>query len=237
MEFTPIYLTQPAYGGLKTWKALNGQGIKCGKHRVQRLRRENKIEARRRKRFKITTNSRHNNRVEPNLLNRCFKTDRPNAVWVGDVTFIATRRGWMYLSVMLDLYSRKVIGWSMSGRNDKHLVLNALSMALARRKPAGQVMHHTDRGSNYTCQEYQRKLADERMLSSMSRKAECYDNAVAESFFSTLKNELMWDNSFESHEQAQSAIFEYIEIFYNRQRIHQSLNYITPEMMELQFVS
>ena len=154
--------SRQAYGGLKTWKALNGQGIKCGKHRVQRLRRENKIEARRRKRFKITTNSRHNNRVEPNLLNRCFKTDRPNAVWVGDVTFIATRRGWMYLSVMLDLYSRKVIGWSMSGRNDKHLVLNALSMALARRKPAGQVMHHTDRGSNYTCQEYQRKLADER---------------------------------------------------------------------------
>jgi putative transposase len=154
-----------AYGGLKTWKALRAQGIKCGKNRVLRLRRENKIEAKRRKRFKVTTNSRHNNWIAPNLLNRNFKTDRPNAVWVGDVTFIATRRGWMYLSVLLDLYSRKVIGWSMSGRNDKHLVLNALEMALVRRKPDAQVMHHTDRGSNYTCEDYRRKLAARGMLS------------------------------------------------------------------------
>ena len=225
--------SREAYGSLKTWKALNVQGILCGKHRVARLRRTNGIEARRRKRFKVTTNSKNTQWVAPNLLNRCFKAERPNQVWVGDVTFIATRMGWLYLAILLDLYSRKIVGWSMSNRIDKHLVLDALDMALIRRVPDSEVLHHTDRGSIYASDEYREKLAAHQMSRSMSRKADCYDNAVAESFFSTLKNELSLGDVFESRERARTEIFDYIEIFYNRQRIHQTLNYLTPEKMEM----
>jgi len=226
------YEYRQAYGSLKTWKELNARGIVCGKHRVARLRRLHGIEAKRRRRFKVTTNSRNTQWIVPNLLNRCFKVDRPNRVWLGDVTFIATRRGWLYLAVLLDLYSRKVIGWSMSDRIDKRLSLDALEMALLRRKPDSEVLHHTDRGSIYGSDEYVEKLAAHHLTPSMSRKGDCYDNAVAESFFSTLKNEFVAGDIFESRELARAEIFEYIESFYNRQRIHQSLNYKTPEMME-----
>lgn len=221
-----------AYGSLKTWKALNAQGIVCGKHRVAQLRRTNGIEARRRLRFKVTTNSKNTQWIAPNLLNRCFQAQRPNQIWVGDVTFIATRAGWLYLAVLLDLYSRKVIGWSMSERIDKRLVLDALDMALLRRKPDREVLHHTDRGAIYGSDEYRGKLSTHQLTPSMSRKADCYDNAVAESFFSTLKNELTCGSIFESRNRARTEIFKYIEVFYNRERIHQSLNYITPERME-----
>ena len=151
---------------------------------------------------------------------------------MGDVTFIATRVGWLYLAVLLDLYSRKVIGWSMSERIDKDLVLNALEMALMRRCPDSEVLHHTDRGSIYASDEYREKMVRNRLKPSMSRKADCYDNAVAESFFSTLKNELVVGSVFESRDRARTEIFNYIEGFYNRQRIHQSLNYLTPEEAE-----
>ena len=230
-------VSRQAYGCLKTWKTLNAEGITCGKHRVARLRRLNGIEARRRKRFKVITRSRNMQWVAPNLLNRRFQTDRPNKVWVGDVTFIATRAGWLYLAILLDLYSRKIIGWSMSNQIDKYLVLDALKMALTRRNPDSEVLHHTDQGTIYASDEYVKKLSDNRFLRSMSRKADCYDNAVAESFFSTLKNELAYGHGFESRDQARSAIFDYIEIFYNRQRIHQSLNYLTPERVEMLAVS
>lgn len=180
----------------------------------------------------MTTHSKNTKWIAPNLLNRCFKTDRPDQVWVGDVTFIATRMGWLYLAVLLDLYSRKIIGWSMSSRIDKQLVLDALDMALMRRRPDSEVLHHTDRGSIYASDEYREKLSAHQLSRSMSRKADCYDNAVAESFFSTLKNELMSGNVFESRDRARTEIFDYIEIFYNRQRIYQSLNYLTPEAME-----
>ena len=229
--------SREAYGSLKTWITLNAQGIPCGKHRVARLRRLNGIEARRRKRFKVTTHSKNTKWLAPNLLNRCFKAERPNQVWVGDVTFIATRVGWLYLAVLLDLYSRKVIGWSMADRIDKQLVLGALDMALIRRRPELEVLHHTDRGSIYASDEYLEKLSAHRLSRSMSRKADCYDNAVAESFFSTLKNELSSGDVFESRDRARTEIFEYIEIFYNRQRIHQSLNYLTPEKMEMAVVA
>lgn len=217
---------------MKTWITLNEQGISCGKHRVARLRRLNSIEARRIKRFRVTTSSKNTEWIAPNLLNRCFRADRPNQVWVGDVTFIATRMGWLYLAVLLDLYSRKVIGWSMSNRIDKQLVLDALDMALMRRRPDSEVLHHSDRGSIYASDEYREKLSVNQLSRSMSRKADCYDNAVAESFFSTLKNELTYGDVFESRERARTEIFDYIEIFYNRQRLHQSLNYLTPEKME-----
>jgi transposase InsO family protein len=224
--------SRQSYGSIKIWKALNAQGIRCGKHRIARLRRINGIETRRRRRFKVTTRSKNNQWIEPNLLNRCFHVQRPNQVWVGDVTFIATRTGWLYLAILIDLYSRKVIGWSMSNKNDKHLVLNALDMAVARRQPKSGVLHHTDRGAIYAADEYRQKLSSHQLISSMSRKADCYDNAVAESFFSTLKNELDFDYIFESRDQARTEVFKYIEIFYNRQRIHQALNYLTPEKME-----
>ena len=229
--------SRQAYGSLKVWKTLNAHGIVCGKHRVARLRRIHGIEAKRRRRFKVTTRSKSTDWIAPNLLNRCFQTKQPNRVWVGDVTFIATRSGWLYLAVLLDLYSRKIIGWSMSNRIDKRLVLDALEMALIRRSPDAEVLHHSDRGAIYASDEYREKLSAHQLVSSMSRKADCYDNAVAESFFSTLKNELVVGSVFESRDQARTEIFKYIEGFYNRQRIHQSLNYLTPEEAEKRAVS
>jgi transposase InsO family protein len=148
------------------------------------------------------------------------------------VTFIATQKGWLYLAVLLDLYSRKVIGWSMSERIDKQLVLNALDMAILNRGAALNVIHHTDRGSIYLSEEYTAKLRSQRMVQSMSRKGDCYDNAVAESFFSTLKNELVVGQTFRSRDEARKEIFDYIGVFYNRRRLHQSLSYSTPEKVE-----
>lgn len=229
--------SRQAYGALKVWKELNFRGITCGKHRVARLRRAHGIETKRRRRFKVTTNSKHTTWIAPNRLNRRFQTARPNQVWVGDVTFIATRAGWLYLAVLIDLFSRKVIGWSMSERIDKHLVLSALEMALMRRKPGAGVLHHTDRGAIYASDDYREKLSSHHLISSMSRRGDCYDNAVAESFFGTLKNELVDDSAYETRSRARMETFEYIEGFYNRRRIHQSLNYLTPEAAEKRFVA
>ncbi len=229
--------TKQVYGSVKTWKALNAQGIQCGKHQVARLRSINGIESKRRRRFKVTTKSKNNKHIVPNRLNRYFHSRKPNKVWVGDVTFIATRSGWLYLAVLLDLYSRKIIGWSMSNRNDKHLVLDALNMAIKQRQPSSGLVHHTDRGSVYSSDEYRNKLNSQGCISSMSRSGDCYDNAVAESFFSSLKNELTYKNVFVSRNVARTEVFKYIEIFYNRQRIHQSLNYLTPEQFERQAVT
>ena len=238
IEIRQIHIeSKENYGTIKVWKALRVKNVSCGKHRVARLRKINGIESKRRRRFKVTTISKNTKWISPNRLNRSFQVARPNKVWVGDVTYIATRNGWLYLAILLDLYSRKVIGWSMSDRNNKELVLNALNMAIERRKPQSEVLHHTDRGSTYGSDDYRSKLISSGLVPSMSRKGNCYDNAVAESFFSTLKNELFFGQKFMSRNYARSEIFKFIEIFYNRQRLHQTLNYITPEMMELQVVS
>jgi len=229
--------TKQVYGSVKTWKALEAQGIQCGKHQIARLRNIYGIESKRRRRFKVTTKSKNNKHIVPNRLNRYFHSSQPNKAWVGDVTFIATRKGWIYLAILLDLYSRRVVGWSMSNRNDKYLVLNALNMAIKQRRPSAGLLHHTDRGAVYSSDEYRNKLFFQGCVSSMSRSGDCYDNAVAESFFSSLKNELTYKNVFESRNQARTEIFKYIEIFYNRQRIHQSLNYLTPEQFERQAVT
>lgn len=229
--------TKQSYGSVKTWKTLNAQGVECGKHQVAQLRKIHGIESKRRRRFKITTKSKNNKHIVPNRLNRQFYTPRPNKIWVGDVTFIATKTGWLYLAVMLDLYSRKVIGWSMSNRNDKQLALNALEMAIEQRNPDPGLLHHTDRGAIYSSDEYRDILLKKGCIPSMSRSGDCYDNAVAESFFSSLKNEWIYKTTFESRNKARSEIFKYIEIFYNRQRIHQSLNYLTPEQFERQTVT
>jgi transposase InsO family protein len=226
------YEYRQAYGSLKVWEELKSRGINCGKNRVARLRQLHGIETKRRRRFKLTTKSKRSQEIAPNVVNRCFKTGEPDRVWCGDVTYIATRTGWLYLAVMIDLFSRKVIGWSMSDQNNKQLALNALDMAIAGRKTVGSVVHHTDRGALYACDEYVARLRSNNMIQSMSRKGDCYDNAVAESFFGTLKNELVLGKVFKSREEARSEIFSYIEVFYNRKRMHQSLGYKTPEMME-----
>jgi len=220
------------YGAIKTWKALRAKGITCGKNRIARLRSINGIRAKRYKRFKLTTLSKNTEWIAPNRLNRCFQVSKPNQTWVGDVTFIATRKGWLYLAVLLDLYSRKIIGWAMSDKINKELVINALTMAIERRRPDSGLVHHTDRGSIYGSDEYRYRLKASGFIPSMSRKGDCYDNAVAESFFSTLKNELLYGQRFISKEHARLELFKFMEIFYNRQRLHQSLNYTTPEMAE-----
>lgn len=221
-----------AYGYRKSWAALERAGIACGKHRVARLRREHGIWAKRRRRFVTATRARHTVDRAPNRLGRCFQTSAPDRVWVGDVTFIPTREGWLYLAVQIDLYARSVVGWAMSSRNNTSLVTNALDMAIEQRQPAPGLMHHTDQGQTYIAASYQKRLADHEMVSSMSRKGDCWDNAVAESFFATLKFELMDRKPFESRRAARAAIFEYIEVFYNRQRLHQTLGYQTPLEVE-----
>lgn len=220
------------YGIVKCWKQLNTEAIACGRDRVARLRREQGIYTKRRKRFVITTRSKHRHWIAPNRLQRDFSSHTPNRVWVGDVTFVATRSGWLYLSVLLDLFSRKVVGWSMSGSNNGQLVKDALDMAVQHRQPDQGLIHHTDRGATYAMQAYRDTLAQYGMISSMSRKRDCWDNAVAESFFANLKNELIYWVNFKTRDEARAAIFDYIEVFYNRQRLHQTLNYQTPEQFE-----
>jgi transposase InsO family protein len=226
-----------AYGALKTWQQLRAQGIGCGRHRVARLRRLHGIEAVRRRRFKITTHSRKGQGVTPDLVQRDFTARAPNRVWVGDVTAVPTREGWLYLAVLLDLYSRAVVGWAMAARIDTALVRQALQMALLTRRPPPGLIHHTDRGAIYTAEAYRALLAAHGLSASMGRTGDCYDNAVAESFFSTVKNELAVEPPYASRREATTALFEYIEVFYNRQRIHQSLGYRTPQHVDEEALS
>lgn len=220
------------YGAYKTWKALQAEGIAGGKHRIARLRREQDIQAQRRRRFKAGVYARGGRWSAPDLVQRHFQAAAPNRLWVGDVTFIRSRSGWLYLAMLLDLYSRRIVGWSMSSQNDEALVTDALTMALAHRQPTSGLIHHTDRGRLYACGHYRQQLQDHGLQPSMGRKGDCYDNAAAESFFSTLKNELVHGQWFQDREQARTAIFDYIEVFYNRQRIHQSLGYRSPVEFE-----
>jgi len=183
------------YGLLKCWKTLQNEGLDYGRDRIARLRRNQQIYEKRRKRFVVTTRSKHRHWIAPNRLQRDFTVPCPNRAWVGDVTFISTRRGWLYLAVLLDLFSRKVVGWSMSNSNNGELVKGALEMAVNRRQPSQGLIHHTDQGSTYAMQSYRSFLEQNGMSSSMSRKGDCWDNAVAESFFGNLKNELTyWAN-------------------------------------------
>jgi len=217
-----------AYGTLKTWRELKAKGMSCGRHRVARLRRQAGIEARRRRRFRITTQSRMGIVPAENKLNQRFEVGKVNRAWVGDITFIATAAGWLYLAVLIDLYSRKVVGWAMSERIDQQLVIDALNMAILQSRLEPGLIHHTDQGRQYSSTAYVEILKRHGMVPSMSRRGDCYDNAVAESFFSSLKNELVHHCSFKTRDEARTAIFEYIEVFYNRQRRHQSLDYVSP---------
>jgi len=226
-----------AYGSVKTWKELRERGLACGKHRVARLRRQGGIQAQRRCRFQITIANQHTAPAAPNLLERRFVACAPNRIWVGDMTFIRTRTGFLYLAVLLDLFARNVVGWAMHDRPNREVAMSALEMALARRQPQPGLVHHTDQGPLYAAYDYRRRLQASGLISSMSRKGDCLDNAVAESFFSNLKNELVHHCDFASREAARAAIFDYIEVFYNRQRRHQSLNYLTPAQFEQKMVA
>ena len=223
-----------AYGAKKTWEELNDQGIACGKHQVARLRKENGIEARRKRRFRLTVENHSTAPAAPNLVQRRFLVAQPNRVWVGDMTFIRTRAGFLYLAVLLDLYARRVVGWSMNDRPDLVLVMGALNMALEQRRPEQGLIHHTDQGPIYAARLYRERMQEHGLLPSMSAKGDCYDNAVAESFFSNLKNELVHHCDFVSRDAARVAIFDYIELFYNRKRLHQTLGYVSPMQFEEQ---
>jgi transposase InsO family protein len=223
-----------AYGAVKTWEELRDQGIACGKHRVARLRKHDGIEAQRKRRFRLTVENRHTTPPAPNLVQRQFTVAKPNRIWVGDMTFIRTRGGFLYLAVLLDLFSRNVVGWSMHDRPNLEVTLRALDMALAHRRPAPGLVHHTDQAPLYSAYEYRDRMQTPGLVASMSRRGNCYDNAVAESFFSTLKNELVHHCDFASREAARAAIFDYIEVFYNRQRKHQTLGYLSPVQFEQQ---
>jgi len=223
-----------AYGAVKTWCELRSQGIACGKHRVARLRKRDGIEAQRKRRFRLTVQNRNTAPPAPNLVRRNFIAAQPNCVWVGDMTFIRTRAGFLYLAVLLDLFARKVVGWSMHERPNLEVALRALDMALERRRPTPGLVHHTDQGALYSAYDYRQRMRAHGIVASMSARGNCYDNAVAESFFSNLKNELAHHCDFPTRESARAAIFDYIEIFYNRQRRHQTLGYLSPLQFEQQ---
>lgn len=221
-----------AYGAKKTWLELKAQGLACGKHRVARLRRNEGIEARRKRLFRRQARHRQTAPAAPNLVARRFVSLGRDRVWVGDTTFIQTRAGFLYLAVLVDLYARRVVGWSMGQRHDVVLVLGALRMALGQRRPGAGLIHHTDQGSLYGARLYREALAAHGARVSMSAKGVPYDNAVVESFFSTVKNELVHHCSFATREGASRALSEYIELFYNRRRLHQALGYDSPVNFE-----
>jgi len=222
------------YGSPRIFAELKGLGFKCSKRRVERLMNKNGIRAKTRRKFRVTTDSKHSHPVAPNLLERNFSPDRPNATWAGDITYVWTKEGWLFLAVIIDLFSRQVVGWSMDERITRGLTLNALKMALNRRKPEAGLLHHSDRGSQYACADYQRLLRAHKIICSMSRKGNCWDNAPVESFFHSLKTEMIYWEQFETREEARRKIFEWIEIFYNRQRRHSTLKNLSPVNFEIE---
>ena len=222
--------SRATYGAPRVHAELIAQGERCCKNTVAKLMRRAGIVPKTVRRFRVTTDSRHT-LAAPNLLGRVFTAQRPNACWLTDVTFVPTRQGWLYLAVILDLYSRSVVGWSMGQRLDRALAIDALTMAIDRRDAAPAILH-SDRGSIYCVADYRALLARHGIRQSMSRKADCWDNAPMESFFHTLKTELVVHCDYPTREAARSSLFEYMEVFYNRQRRHSALNYETPLAFE-----
>ena len=225
------------YGSPKIHADLVAEGETCSVKRVARLMKMANIKSKLARKFVITTDSKNTMQPAPDLIQRQFKVNRQDKAWVSDTTFIGTREGWLYLAVILDLFSRQVIGWAMSNSNNTELVQDALKMAIWRRRKKKGVIVHSDQGSTYASGSYQRQLSDNKLCCSMSRKGECLDNAVAESFFGTLKNELVYHEDYRTRVQARQSIFEYIEVFYNRQRRHDFLNYMTPVEYEEKYAS
>lgn len=224
------------YGSPRVHQALRSSGQDCSVNTVAKLMRRSGVRARTARRFVVgTTDARHDQPVAPNLLDRQFYPERPDSVWAGDVTYIATEEGWLYLAVILDLYSRRVIGWATADHLRSELTIQALEMALKRRRPAQSLLHLSDRGVQYAAADYRRILASHGIEISMSRTGECYDNAVVESFFGTLKQELVASAHYPDRASARRSLFEYIEVFYNRQRLHSTLGYRSPVEFEERF--
>ena len=221
------------YGARRIKKKLAQRNIIASRCRIIRLMKEANLICRTQSKFKATTDSNHNKPVAPNLLARQFEVSQANCYWVGDITYIATEEGWLYLATVLDLYSRKVVGWSMNNRMKADLVNNALLMAIWQRKPGADLVWHTDRGSQYASDSHIKIIKQHHIVQSMSRKGNCWDNAVAKSFFRTLKTELTYQCKFKTREEGRHVIFEYIEVFYNRIRIHSANDYLSPTEYEL----
>jgi transposase InsO family protein len=217
------------YGSPRVHAELRAHGRQLGRKRVARLMRGMGLAGRRKRRFRRTTDSRHAFPIAPNLLARDFTAKAPDRVWLADLTYLWTAEGWLYLAVVLDLYTRRVVGWAMADHLGHELALAALDMAIARQRPAPGLLHHADRGVQYAAHGYRARLLAHGMLCSMSRKGDCWDNAPMESFFATLKRELIDEADYQTRDQARADVFHYIEGFYNRRRLHSALGYLTPE--------
>jgi len=223
------------YGSPRITLDLKDRGIVACENTVAKYMRETGVCVKRRKRFvPQTTDSNHDHPIAPNRLDRQFTATAPNTKWACDLTYIHTDEGWLFLSVVIDLFSRRVVGWNMSDNQRAEAVAGALTMAIARRKPGAELLHHSDRGVQYACELYRNLLAEHQIVASMSRTGNCYDNAVVESFFGTLKTELVHRKRFTTRAQAQAEVFEWIECWYNRKRRHSSLGYLSPEAFEAQ---
>lgn len=224
-----------APGAVKMWRLLNAEGIKCGKHRVRRLRKLENIQTSRIKRFRAIQAMQRVQPPAPDLVKRGFNVTAPNTIWVGDMTAMRTKEGWLHLAIVLDLFARRVVGWAMDSTQAATVPMAALNMALAQRKPDAGLIFHSDQGTVYASHDYRDLLKANGVLPSMSRKGICWDNAVAESFFSNLKNEAMHDRLFASRDEGKAVVNDYIETYYNKQRLHQSLGYQTPAAVEAAF--
>lgn len=225
-------LSRQTYGSPRMHVELKESGLRIGRHRTARLMRENNLRARTKTRFKSTTDSHHGEPIAPNLLEQNFSCDSPNQKWGGDISYIWTQEGWLYLAIVVDLYSRRIIGWEARDRMKKDLAICALQKAIAIRQPQPGLIQHSDRGSQYAAYDYRKLLTSHGILSSMSAKGHCYDNAMVETVFKTLKSELIWRTLFRTRTQAVHAIAEYIDGFYNPLRRHSALGYISPIAFE-----
>ena len=222
------YGSKSIYGSPRVTQQLHREGIGCGKNRVARLMRQNQLQSRKHRTYKVTTQSKHAYPVALNLLNQNFVAKQPNTIWLSDISYIATQEGWLYLASIKDLYTKKIVGWSMDKTMTKNLVIRALEMALSRQRPAEGLILHSDRGVQYACDTYQALLQKYGIHCSMSRSGNPYDNAPMESFFSTLKTEWVYHHHYKTRSEAKSSIFEYIERFYNSHRLNSSIGYRTP---------
>ena len=224
------------YGSPKITQELQDRGFRVNKSRVARRMRLAGLRSKVRRKYRVTTDSKHHFPVAPNRLERNFTTDAPDKAWVSDITYLATRTGWLYLTVIIDLFSRLVVGWALSSSLSHEMVVTALKRAIRSRRPGKGVVFHSDRGVQYACNDFRKELDHHGFVQSMSRKGNCWDNAVAESFFGVMKTELVYHERYEGHQDTLHSIFEYIEVFYNRQRRHSTLGYLCPAEYEKQKV-
>lgn len=225
------------YGVRRMKKALNALGYPVGKQRTRSLMRKAGVRAKQRKKYKVTTNSEHQQPLFENVLNRDFDVQKPDSAYVSDITYIWTQEGWLYLAVVIDLFSRKVVGWSMNSRMNAKLVCDALTMAIWQRKPDAGLIHHSDRGSQYASKSFRKLLKDNKFVGSMSRKGNCWDNAVVESFFGSLKQERVQWKNYQTRYEAQQDILQYITMFYNSHRLHSYLGYKNPNQYEAEMAT